>query len=79
MANVSSRVQHSFQALINDATLVNIAIFASLEFVNLQIPFRLQGDKQSGSNDSGSTSAGQSPRLKSFSCRSLLTNDVSDA
>ncbi|ONM20627.1 hypothetical protein ZEAMMB73_Zm00001d005229 [Zea mays] len=25
-----------------------------------------QGDKQSGSNDSGSTSAGQTPRLKSF-------------
>ncbi|CAN6165600.1 unnamed protein product [Urochloa humidicola] len=35
-----------------------------------------QGDKQSGSNDSGSTSAGQSPRLKSFACRSLLANDV---
>ncbi|TVU39980.1 hypothetical protein EJB05_13425 [Eragrostis curvula] len=37
-----------------------------------------QGDKQCGSNDSGSTSAGQSPRLKSFSSRSLLANDVSD-
>ncbi|CAL5066383.1 unnamed protein product [Urochloa decumbens] len=35
-----------------------------------------QVDKQSGSNDSGSTSAGQSPRLKSFACRSLLANDV---
>lgn len=32
----------------------------------------MQGDKQSGSNDSGSTSAGQTPRLKSFA------NDVSD-
>uniref|UniRef100_A0A453BJG9 Uncharacterized protein n=1 Tax=Aegilops tauschii subsp. strangulata TaxID=200361 RepID=A0A453BJG9_AEGTS len=36
-----------------------------------------QGDKQSGSNDSGSTSAGQSPRLKSFGSRSFLSNDVS--
>ncbi|XP_020182739.1 uncharacterized protein [Aegilops tauschii subsp. strangulata] len=35
-----------------------------------------QGDKQSGSNDSGSTSAGQSPRLKSFGSRSFLSNDV---
>ena len=38
----------------------------------------MQGDKQIGSTDSGSISAGQSPRLKSFSCRSPLANDVSD-
>ncbi|KAL5196710.1 hypothetical protein ABZP36_000222 [Zizania latifolia] len=38
-----------------------------------------QGDKQSGGNDSGSTSAGQSPRLKSFASRSFLANDVSHA
>lgn len=37
----------------------------------------LQGDKQSGSNDSGSTSADQSPRLKSFASRSFVANDVS--
>uniref|UniRef100_A0A0E0LIL1 Uncharacterized protein n=1 Tax=Oryza punctata TaxID=4537 RepID=A0A0E0LIL1_ORYPU len=35
-----------------------------------------QGDKQSGSNDSASTSAGQSPRLKSFASRSFVANDV---
>ncbi|XP_052163749.1 uncharacterized protein LOC127780814 isoform X2 [Oryza glaberrima] len=35
-----------------------------------------QGDKQSGSNDSGSTSVGQSPRLKSFASRSFVANDV---
>ncbi|KAM0824054.1 hypothetical protein ACQ4PT_070464 [Festuca glaucescens] len=35
-----------------------------------------QGDKQSGSNDSSSTSAGQSPRLKTFGSRSFLSNDV---
>lgn len=42
-------------------------------------PLCMQGDKQSGSNDSGSTSAGQSPRLKSLGSRSFLSNDVSHA
>ena len=58
------------------STLLQLQVWSVL--IYKKKPICLQGDKQSGSNDSGSTSAGQSPRLKSFACRSLLANDVSD-
>ena len=57
------------------STLLQLQVWSVLVYKK---PSCLQGDKQSGCNDSGSTSAGQSPRLKSFACRSLLAKDVSD-
>ena len=59
------------------STLLQLQVWSVLIYKKKK-PICLQGDKQSGCNDSGSTSAGQSPRLKSFACRSLLANDVSD-